>query len=194
MAVTAEKLKYWGAFGETRFTKSDLWRQFGDNMFPGFPTPEFMARLHLDDLDWIEDAPGPRGGEGWKLVETVVAELKKHEQKKAAQEASANEVMERVVVAFGSMRVQLSYQQNRKDRIVWNYYPTVAIEGRDLDGQVRGPNDCFSVSLPANSKLDRVQREVDAAISYVSELASAQKARLVKQIEVLVELTNLADR
>lgn len=45
MSMNSHKLKFWKAFGEARVTKSDLWREFGGNQFPGFAKPELMAEL-----------------------------------------------------------------------------------------------------------------------------------------------------
>lgn len=49
-------------------------------------------------------------------------------------------------------------------------------------------------SLSANSMLNMVQCEIDVAISHMRELAAAQKARLVKQIDFLEELAMLSGR
>lgn len=194
MSVNLNQLEFWRAFGDKRFTKADLWRAFGRNESSVFPTPEFVARFHLNDCDWIDEAPGPRGGEGWKINDSVVAEIAKQEQKKARRRAASEDVLKQVVVVLGSLRMEPGFTHNQKDRLVWSFFPAVAIEGRNLHGEVRQSDMPFSLSLPANSRLDVVQGEVDLAISHVRELAAAQKARLVKQIKVLDDLAMLSGR
>lgn len=186
MDTAAEKLTYWRAFGDRRFTKNDLWRTFGSG---SWPTPDFLASLGLEQFDWIEPAPGPRGGAGWKMTAAAAAQMRKKEEKQTARQASVAEIAARVAVAVGAVRVEPSYQKNKKDQIIWWYWPPIAIEGRNVDGRRRAPSDAFTLSFPSGSEFDAVQREVDDAVRHVMQLAIEQREVLVKQIDVLTELT-----
>lgn len=78
---------FWRNFGCNRFTKSDLWKAFGYNVSPGFPTQSFLQGLYLEERDYVIAAPGPRGGEGWKLSdECILLCLKKDKAEKLHHE------------------------------------------------------------------------------------------------------------
>lgn len=102
------------AFGNKRFTLRDLWRERpGSHAWPAlwefFPTPrpdprwEDQMRRKLERLQGIEPAPGPRGGEGWRVAPTVVQQLV-HALENAAASRTARNASQRAAAATLSSR------------------------------------------------------------------------------------------
>lgn len=77
-------------FGAERFTVRDLWRKFHRRSF--FPTEEFIEEWKRDlaRLSFIEPAPGPRGGEGWRVSPAVVESLRREHEAAAAKREKQN--------------------------------------------------------------------------------------------------------
>lgn len=108
MAITLND--FFQHFGRDRFTKADLWSAFGHNSGPGFPTDDFMAMLALDARDYIEKAPGPRGGEGWRLTAQAVSGCDAAERKAKRQLDAIRALVEATTVPYGELRY-LEYAQ-----------------------------------------------------------------------------------
>lgn len=108
MAITLND--FFQHFGRDRFTKADLWSAFGHNSGPGFPTDDFMAMLALDARDYIEQAPGPRGGEGWRLTSQAVSDCTASERKAHRQLEAIRTLVDATTVPYGELRY-LEYAQ-----------------------------------------------------------------------------------
>lgn len=77
-------------FGSGRFTANDLWSKRDKR--PSFPTQEYVAseRAWLDKMPFIEDAPGPRGGKGYRVSPHVVEEVRRQRADAADEKARRN--------------------------------------------------------------------------------------------------------
>lgn len=105
MAITRKD--FWQHFGQGRFTKADLWKAFGYNDHPGFPTDDFMSGLDLEARDYIVTATGPRGSTGWRLSDIAVVDLMAEEQQAQRRHETFQALVQTTSLPYG----QLSYAQ-----------------------------------------------------------------------------------
>lgn len=176
---------FWKAFGDKRFTKADLWRAFGNNHFPGFPTPEWLTRIGVGRVAWIEEAPGPRGGQGWKLSADTVTAM-------TVAEAKACTRATRLADLLGSVTPRLGQCRIHDGRINWSFLPPVPLPGRHPDGRRRTAAAAFSLTWPATSTFDAIQLGLDRAAAHVADLAGRERERCISRL-CLLDSMNLAD-
>ncbi len=83
----------WSSFGAERFDIKALWGHMGIKF--EYPSPEWKAwvREELERRNYIEAAPGPRGGEGWRIK----SEFAQDQRKKADAEQDILEKDERSI-------------------------------------------------------------------------------------------------
>lgn len=176
---------FWKAFGGKRFTKADLWRAFGNNHFPGFPTPEWLTRIGIGQTRWIEEAPGPRGGQGWRLTEVTVAAMTIIDAKACAKATRLAALLESVIPRLGQCHIH-------DGKIGWSFLPPVPVPGRHPDGRRRAATAAFSLAWPATATPDAIQLGLDHAAAHVADMAGRERERCISRLRLLDSM-NLAD-
>lgn len=118
-------------YGDQRFTLQDLWRERPGSYawpylwerFPAadrrWPEPAWGERMRreLERLSGIEPAPGPRGGEGWRVAPAVVDRLAREREavrtaRNAPHHAAAAALSSRfatITLDEAAQRVQAAY-------------------------------------------------------------------------------------
>lgn len=163
---------FWRAFGEKRFTKADLWRSFGHNQFPGFATPEWLGEIGVGYVSWIVPAPGPRGGEGWRLSDEKVEALKAADGRASAAHAKGNALLAAITPRVGTCHIV-------GNSIEWTYLPHFAIHSR-----------IYHRKWSSNAKASKVQRDLDDVAKQVALDALRVRDRYlaeIKKLDVLIE-------
>lgn len=134
------------AFAKERFSLQDLWRERpGSRVWPALydgvgarrPEEDWADRMRRDltRLPGIEPAPGPRGGEGWR-VSPIVAEqiIGKREDAKAARVATNSR--QRTAAAALSSRFAIVTLDEVKQQVEARY-PHVELPPRREWGKLR---------------------------------------------------------
>lgn len=168
---------FWDKFGAARFTNADLWAAFGHGSFPGFPTPEWLDEIGIGRVSWIENAPGRRGGEGWKLTEKAVAKMQ-------AQQASAQARQEQLQALLAVVKPRLGECRCAENDLHWVFLPVVDLPGHHPNGRRRYGSK-FELSWPASATAAHVQQQLDRAAIHIADLAKKVRERR------LAELTKL---
>lgn len=75
---------------------------------------DFIDDLDLGGRDYLVPAPGPRGGQGWRLSDDAVQELQRLEEKEDRRRQSIEALVDATSVKYGELR----YHQGPQ-RIVW---------------------------------------------------------------------------
>lgn len=180
MALTLDEV--WGRFGERRFTTSDLWSAFGYGESPGFPTPEWLAKLGIEHASWAEPAPGPRGGKGWRLTAEAIVAAQAAKAKRTAKADRLKALLAEVVPPIGECRISWA------GRFEWSYRPEMDIPGNQPDGRRRHSRDEFCLSWPSTAKAKVIRGDLDRATAHIVSLAALERARRQAEIETLDRL------
>lgn len=165
---------FWKAFGDKRFTKAELWRVFGHRAFPGFATPEWLANLGVGKVSWLEVAPGPRGGEGFRIAASAVDAMKAKDAKNAEQEDQFQRVCSAVKLPFGRLYIDAG-------KLKWNYYPGTHLGIRLGSG--------INMSWSAKVTPAKVQEDMNWQAGRVAKLATESvscKRKEIERIEALL--------
>ena len=180
MSYTARD--YWKAFGKKRFTKADLWQAFGHNQFPGFPTPEWLVKLGIEQMEWIEAAPGPRGGQGWRLTTAAVVSLQIADAKANAKEERLQALLNAVTPRLGNCHIS-------DGKLKWSYFPPVPLLGSQLGGRRRNSaTEMFILTWPSTSRPTSVQAALDRAAVHIATLAERKRKQCLAELEKLDSL------
>lgn len=75
------------------------------NQFPRFPTPEWLMKLGIEQMEWSEASPGARGGQGWRLTPAAVVALQIADAKAAAKEESLQTLLNAVTPRLGKCNI-----------------------------------------------------------------------------------------
>lgn len=181
MAITRKD--FWQHFGQDRFTKADLWKAFGYNDHPGFPTDDFIARLDLEARPYIEPAAGPRGGHGWRLTAQAVDECTSEATKAQRRHDAFHALAQAIPVAYGELwylqgtqmihwRLKLPYEftryHGRLKRGLHELSFTIKTTGLSVK-KVKAVLSANTALLPA---------EVEAAVQAEHDFLAQQQSRL----------------
>ena len=117
--------EFWGWFGTERFTRQDLWRRFeGQYRHAGgqepWPKDDFLGWLKLSEHKWIVPAPGPRGGEGWRLSDDLVEAFQAERQRSGELYGRAKATIERIQVGVGILHLEEDIYKPATWNIVWS--------------------------------------------------------------------------
>ena len=189
--VTEDMRLLYLQFGDERFVRSDLWRLFANRYLTaggtdGWPKDDFIAWLALDGKPWIVDAPGPRGGEGWRLSNAALAACEREMEAFLSTRDTLLARASDVDVRLGSLLVLDGVGGARGFQFQWVYHPPVPISGSDVCGRRRPDRrDAFVFVAAASASLEDLQASVDKAEAHVRALAGEERQRLLEQVEVL---------
>src|SRR5690554_14050 len=170
--------RYWGIFGDARFTPADLWRWFRGAYYhaggqDGWPRDDFLEWLALNRKSWIESAPGPRGGQGWRISADAVDVCRAEEVFIEHTREEALAAISGVSVRFGRLGIGQRLSHPRFWEIVLCFEPPIPIEGLNIDGVARhNATAPFSFRAFSNVSLCELQEQVDYAETHVSELVA----------------------
>ena len=189
--LTAVMREYWGWFGADRFTRQDLWRRFeGQYRHAGgqdpWPRDDFIQWLKLAEHRWIIPAPGPRGGEGWRLSEDLVEAFRVEMQACSQIQARAKEHIDRINLSMGKLEVVRDFSNVAGWKIIRSFKPPVPIAGHDVDGKSRpDPTDVFVFSVSAETKSDILRERVKEAERHIKRLIAQERCRVTGALEAL---------
>lgn len=172
-----EKLRdYWGIFRDARFTPADLWRWFRGAYYhaggqDSWPRDDFLHWLALDRKSWIEPAPGPRGGQGWRIAADAVDVCLAEEAFIERTRKEAFEAISVVSVRIGFLDVEQRLAHPRFWEIVWCFEPPIPIQGSNVNGVPRHNTTApFSFRVPSTVGQSDLQKQVVCAQEHVSGL------------------------
>ncbi|WP_145840225.1 hypothetical protein [Marinobacter sp. P4B1] len=183
--------EYWGWFGTERFTRQDLWRRFeGQYRNAGgqepWPKNDFLGWLKLSEHKWILPAPGPRGGEGWRLSDDLVEAFQTERKQSRELCCLAKNTIEHTQVGIGMLELDKDLYRPAKWNIVWSFKPPVPIPGPDVDGKPRNdPSWVFVFSVTADIEPEKLQSQVDGAASHLKLLLEKERCRVASTLEEL---------
>jgi len=193
--ITQRMRAYWEAFGPDRFDRKALWRFFqGQYVHSGgrdaFPNEDFVQWAGVHRFPWIEDAPGPRGGEGWRLSSNVVALFKAEQRQRHDRYRVACDLVDAVDVRHGSLEV-FERTYGRGDYVIhWIFQPPVSVPGPDVGGRQRKHNDPFVGAVPYSTSPEDFAQRVEKWCTHVEGLMVAQEKRLRADAERLAALVS----
>lgn len=161
---------FWKVFGDKRFTKVDLWGAFGHQAHPGFPTAEWLTRIGIGKVPWLETDPGPRGGDGYRINANAIRLMQAKDAKRRDREVRLLVICEAVKVPFGRLYVEAG-------KLKWTYYPNSGLGIRLSSGIAMTWNEKVSAA--------KVQEDVNWKVSHVAKLARESVLRKRSEIEQL---------
>ena len=135
------------AFEKGRFSLQDLWRERpGNHAWPAlyegvgaarWPEPAWteLMRRELTRLPGIELAPGPRGGEGWRVSPAVAEQISGNRENAKAARAAKNSP-QRAAAAALSSRFAIVTLDEAAHRVEARY-PDVELAPRQEWGELR---------------------------------------------------------
>jgi hypothetical protein len=172
-----EKLRdYWSIFRDARFTPADLWRWFRGAYYhaggqDSWPRDDFLHWLALDRKSWIESAPGPRGGQGWRIAADAVEVCLAEEAFIERTRKEALGAISVVSVRIGFLDVEQRLAHPRFWEIVWCFEPPIPIQGPNVNGVPRHNTTApFSFRVPSTVSQSDLQKQVVCAQEHVSGL------------------------
>ncbi|MDY6929529.1 MAG: hypothetical protein SWN10_20805 [Pseudomonadota bacterium] len=183
--------EFWGWFGTERFTRQDLWRRFeGQYRHAGgqepWPKDDFLGWLKLSEHKWIVPAPGPRGGEGWRLSDDLVEAFQAERQRSGELYGRAKATIERIQVGVGILHLEEDIYKPATWNIVWSFKPPMPVPGPDVDGKSRhDPKGAFVFRVTADTDPQKLQAQVSNAESYVKLLIVEERCRVATTLEEL---------
>lgn len=170
--------RYWELFRDDRFAPADLWRWFRGAYYhaggqDGWPREDFLQWLALDDKPWLEPAPGPRGGQGWRIAQDAVQVCLAEEAYIERTREEALTAISGVSVRIGLLDVEQRLAHPRFWEIVWCFEPPVPLKGPNVDGAARH-DAVASFSFRALSTVGQsdLKEQVVCAEAHVSELVA----------------------
>ncbi len=118
-------------FGGGRFTIRDLWREWVGRARG--PTRDFVAEMEteLARLAFVEPAPGPRGGQGWRVRPAVVDELERDRADQAVWVRQRNEAHRPAAEALTSRYADIEVVDDPPEVRV--AYPNLTLPPRWID-------------------------------------------------------------
>lgn len=193
--LTIVMREFWGWFGTERFTRQDLWRRFkGQYRHAGgqelWPKDDFLGWLKLSEHKWIIPAPGPRGGEGWRLSDDLVEAFQAESKRSCELRGQAKNTIEHIQVRIGTLELAKDLYKPAAWNIVWSFKPPLPVPGPDVDGKSRhDPNWAFVFSVTADIEPSNMQSQVDDAARHLKLLLERERCRVVA---ILEEIDTLA--
>ena len=180
--ITQELQDYWDCFVDKRFTRADLWREFGFKFATAFPPKTLVEDLAIAEKDWIEPSKGPRGGEGWKLTDAAIAKLQAAEAKEQKDRSAVAAVIASVKPNLGNLQ---HWRDSKRSEIHWSYYPPLPVQGPCPGGRKRDPTGPFVFAVPSKTSAETVTARVCEAEAHVGLMALHEKQRLLAQVAML---------
>lgn len=197
--ITRTMRDYWAAFRSDRFDKKALWQFFqGQYIHAGgqdpFPREDFVNWAGVNRYSWIEAAPGPRGGEGWRLTPQCIALLESEETARSERYESACQLISSSVVKYGSLEI-FEQTYGRGDYVIhWIFKPPVPVPGPDIGGRQRHEGDPFVSSVPWDITDQHLAQMLAGWFRHVEELMISHEERLRTEAERLAALISTAKR
>lgn len=186
---------YWEIFRDARFTSADLWRWFRGAYYQAggqdsWPREDFLQWLALCDKSWIEDALGPRGGQGWRIAPDAVQVCLAEEAYIQQTQDEASALIESVTLRLGELRLEQTLPVPRVWEVIWQFEPPVPLDGPNVDEASRLSSTApFSFRFPSTASLEDLQTKLDSAEVHISHLAASaieRHSHCIKQLERVV--------
>ena len=171
--LSKEMRRYWDAFGAQRITRNALWRLFKGPYWQSggrdmFPRADFMGWLGLNSKRWIVSCPGPRGGEGWRLSDDLVAAFETERETRAIQFAEAEAKVDAISVHIGSLDVVEDFTRP---------YPHPC-----------SPEEPFHLSVQSNTLAEVLEQQLSHAQKHVQALLEQELDALARKEEQIRSL------
>ena len=193
--LSKEMRRYWDAFGAQRITRNALWRLFKGPYWQSggrdmFPRADFMGWLGLNSKRWIVSCPGPRGGEGWRLSDDLVAAFETERETRAIQFAEAEAKVDAISVHIGSLDVVEDFTRPYPHpwKIQWSFAPPVPLPGTDVHGHPRSPEEPFHLSVQSNTLAEVLEQQLSHAQKHVQALLEQELDALARKEEQIRSL------
>lgn len=170
--------RYWEIFRDARFTPAELWRWFRGAYYQAggrdsWPREDFLQWLALYDKPWIEDALGPRGGQGWRIAPDAVQVCLAEEAYIHHTHEDASVLIAAATIRVGELRLEQVLSVPRVWEVVWQLEPPVPLDGPGVDKAPRsGSTAPFSFRFPSTGSQEDLQAKLDSAEVHISSLAA----------------------
>lgn len=191
MRLTKEMRKYWEWFGRKRFTRRDLWRMLAgryqnEGGADPWPNDDFMKWLDIPSKKWICPAPGPRGGEGWRIADKVADLAESEELRKEKIVNDAEQTVKQAKLRIGELELLLIDRNPSDWKIMWHYKPPVALPGHDVDGRWRSdPCSEFTFFVPIRINISALNEQIERAEAHIQRMISERMRNISDELTML---------